>query len=318
MTLLTVRDLGVTIKDRPILRGVSFDVAPGEALGIVGESGSGKSMTARAIARLLPKDAKAQGEVVFDGRSVLDATAAQMRGLRDSGIAMVFQDPRAAINPVRSIGDFLGEAVRTNRQVGKAEARRRAIEVLEAVRIANAKERLSAYPHQLSGGLLQRVMIAAALLSEPRAILADEPTTALDVTTQAEIMAILGELRAERGLAMVFITHDLELAGATCDRIAVMYAGEIVEVQDAGALLDEPLHPYSHALMAARPNLDERVERLAAIPGRAVAAGEPIQGCPFAPRCPLVTDVCRKEHPTLLDHRRRLVRCWRAGEVSHA
>ncbi|MBS1678280.1 MAG: ABC transporter ATP-binding protein [Actinobacteria bacterium] len=315
MSLLTVDDLDVAIGGTPILRSVSFALEPGEALGIVGESGSGKSMTARAIARLLPRGAVATGKITFDGTELLAAGTADMRRVRDGGISLVFQDPRAAINPVRSIGDFLAEGLRTNRKIGKAEARRRAVQVLEEVRISRAEARLAAYPHQLSGGLLQRVMIAAALLSEPRLILADEPTTALDVTTQAEIMAILEELRRERGLASIFITHDLELAAATCDRIAVMYAGELVEVQAAETLLERPHHPYTAALLAARPGMTERVPRLPAIPGRPLAAGDPIEGCRFAPRCPLVIDRCRSEHPALAPCEQSLSRCWRAADV---
>ncbi len=315
MALLSASDLRVAIGDVPILRGISLDVAEGEALGIVGESGSGKSITARAMSRLLPAGAEVEGRVVFEGVSMLDADEQQLRGVRDKGMAMVFQDPRASINPVRKVGDFLIEAVCTNRGLDRAEARRRALEVLETVRISRAESRLDAYPHQLSGGLLQRVMIAAALLSDPRLMIADEPTTALDVTTQAEIMAILEELRAERGMALILITHDLELAAATTDRIAVMYAGEVVEFQGAAELIDDPQHPYTSALLAARPSIERRIDRLPAIPGRALPTGEEVSGCRFADRCPLVIERCRAEHPPLEPHADGLARCFRPGEV---
>lgn len=314
MSLLKVESLEMEVNGTKILRDVSFSIAPGEAIGVVGESGSGKSMTARAIARLEPKGSSLSGSVIFDGTHVLEANEKEMRRIRNGGISMIFQDPRAAINPVRSIGDFLTEGLRTNSGIGKDEATRRAVDMLEQVRVPRAKERLKAYPHQMSGGLLQRTMIAAALLSEPRLLLADEPTTALDVTTQAEIMAILGELREERDLALVFITHDLELAAATTDRIAVMYAGEVVEEQPAQGLRDNPRHPYSAALLAARPTIGLTSGRLPAIPGRALAAGEERPGCRFADRCPFANDMTRQNHPDLAVDEIGSVRCWRADE----
>ena len=211
-------------------------------------------MTARAIDRLLPRGAEVDGSIRFDGRDVGALAGAELRRYR-SQVAMIFQDPRAHINPVRRIGDFMTEALRTNLGVPAAEARRRAVDMLGQVGIEDGERRLRQYPHQLSGGMLQRVMIAAALLTEPRLLLADEPTTALDVTTQAEVMAILDDLRREFGLAMLFITHDLELAAAICDRTAVMYAGQIVEIRSSALLHDDPLHPYTAALAAARPDI---------------------------------------------------------------
>jgi oligopeptide/dipeptide ABC transporter ATP-binding protein len=307
-------ELPVEGRMRTVLHDVSLRIGAGEAVGLVGESGSGKSMTARAIGRLLPPGASTAGSIRFDGR---DVSALRGDALRDyrGAVAMVFQDPRAHVNPVRTIGDFLTEALRTLRRVGAGEARRRAVEALADVGIADGERRLRQYPHELSGGLLQRVMIAAALLVEPRLLLADEPTTALDVTTQAEVMAILDELRRDRGMAMLFITHDLELAGAVCDRTSVMYAGQIVETRASAQLHDRPLHPYTAALAGARPTIDASVRRLTAIPGRPVSAFEAPDGCPFAPRCPHVIEACRADRPPVEGLDGGLVRCIRAEEL---
>jgi oligopeptide/dipeptide ABC transporter ATP-binding protein len=311
---LTVR-LPVEGSLRTVLRDVSLSIGPSEALGLVGESGSGKSMTARAISRLLPDGAQVDGSIEFEGQSVLDLRGAALRRYRTDGIAMIFQDPRAHTNPVRKIGDFLTEAMRTNRSAGKSEARKAAIEVLAAVGVEDPERRLEQYPHELSGGLLQRMMIAATLLMRPKLILADEPTTALDVTTQSEVMAILLELRREYGLAMLFITHDLELAAAVCDRTAVMYAGELVEQRGSAALHDDPLHPYTAALVQARPSVDGTSARLAAIPGRPLSAFEAPAGCAFADRCAHVEPVCQDAHPDIRELAGGLVRCRRAEEL---
>jgi oligopeptide/dipeptide ABC transporter ATP-binding protein len=230
-------------------------------------------------------------------------------------VAMVFQDPRAHINPVRTVGAFMLEALCTNLKVSGKEARRRAVEALATVGIDDGSRRLGQYPHELSGGLLQRVMIATMLLTEPRLMLADEPTTALDVTTQSEVMAILDELRRERGMALLFITHDLELAGAVCNRTEVMYGGQIVETRASSLLHADPLHPYTAGLAAARPDIDRTVERLFAIPGRPVSAFEAPDGCAFAPRCAYAQDRCRAERPPLEELDGGRVRCVRAGEL---
>jgi oligopeptide/dipeptide ABC transporter ATP-binding protein len=317
--LLEVEDLTVKLSvegaQRSVLRDVSLSVRPGEAVGLVGESGSGKSMTARAIDRLLPRGAEVSGQISFDGSDVMALGAAALRGYRNQ-VAMIFQDPRAHVNPVRRIGDFMTEALRTNLDVPAGEANRRAAEMLAQVGIADGERRLRQYPHELSGGLLQRVMIAAALLTEPKLLLADEPTTALDVTTQAEVMAILDDLRREFGLAMLFITHDLELAAAICDRTAVMYAGQIVEVRESVLLHGDPLHPYTAALSAARPDIAQTAERLAAIPGRPLSAFEaPESECAFAPRCPHERDICRSQVPELVGLDGGLSRCMRAIDL---
>jgi oligopeptide/dipeptide ABC transporter ATP-binding protein len=311
---LTVR-LPVEGAQREVLRDVSFVIRAGEALGLVGESGSGKSMTARAIDRLLPEGAEVDGAVRFQGDDVGSLAGGQLRQYRGL-VAMIFQDPRAHVNPVRRIGDFMTEALRTNLGVPASTAERRAVHMLAQVGIDDGERRLRQYPHELSGGLLQRVMIAAALLTEPQLLLADEPTTALDVTTQAEVMAILHDLRREFDLAMLFITHDLELAAAVCDRTVVMYAGQIVEVRSAALLHDDPLHPYTAALAAARPDIGQTSRRLRAIPGRPLSAFEAPPGeCAFAPRCPHAADECRAGVPEIVDLDGGRTRCVRAKEL---
>jgi oligopeptide/dipeptide ABC transporter ATP-binding protein len=317
--LLEVAGLSVLLEingsKRPVLRDVSLTVRPGEAVGLVGESGSGKTMTARAIDRLLPRGAEVTGSIRFGGEDVNELSGAGLRRYRNQ-VAMIFQDPRAHTNPVRRIGDFMTEALQANLAVPAAEARRRAVDMLAQVGIDDGAKRLRQYPHQMSGGMLQRVMIAAALLTKPRLLLADEPTTALDVTTQAEVMAILDGLRREFGLAMLFITHDLDLAAAICDRTAVMYAGQIVEIRASALLHDDPLHPYTAALAAARPDITQTAHRLRAIPGRPLSAFEaPSQECAFAPRCPHATDLCRTDVPSLARIDDGVSRCARAREL---
>jgi oligopeptide/dipeptide ABC transporter ATP-binding protein len=317
--LLRIQDLTVQLRVegelRPVLHGVSLAIRAGEALGLVGESGSGKSMTARAVDRLLPEGAKVTGRMVFDGKDVMTLAGADLRRFR-AEVAMIFQDPRAHTNPVRRIGDFMTEALRTNQGIDGDEAKRRSVTLLESVGIPDGERRLRQYPHELSGGLLQRVMIATALLTEPRLLLADEPTTALDVTTQAEVMGILDDLRREFHLALLFITHDLELASAVCDRTAVMYAGQVVEVRESARLHDDPLHPYTAALAAARPSIDATAHRLTAIAGRPLSAFEaPQDECAFAPRCPHVIDACRETRPALVELGGGLTRCIRAQEL---
>ncbi|HEY2597001.1 MAG TPA: ABC transporter ATP-binding protein [Candidatus Dormibacteraeota bacterium] len=300
---------------RRVLQDVSFAIRPGEAVGLVGESGSGKSMTARTIDRLLPSGAAVTGRVRFDGRDVMTLSGAELKRFRGE-VAMIFQDPRAHTNPVRRIGDFMTEALRTNSGVGMLEASRRSVVLLKSVGIEDGERRLRQYPHELSGGLLQRVMIATALLTQPRLLLADEPTTALDVTTQAEVLAILNDLRSELRLSMLFITHNLELAAAICDRTVVMYAGQVVEVRESNKLHDQPLHPYTAALAAARPNIDATSHRLTAIPGRPLSGFEaPQNECAFTARCPHAADVCRERRPALVELDGGLTRCARADEL---
>ncbi|UOQ88804.1 ABC transporter ATP-binding protein [Agromyces endophyticus] len=262
--LLRLDDVRATLRlkagEQTLLNGVSFEIGEGEALGLVGESGSGKSLTTRAITRMLGPEFTVSGGIGFNGASVLDMNAAALRRYRQRDVGMIFQDPRAHVNPVHRVGDFLTEALVLDRGVDRREAERRAVVLLDEVGVRNPEHRLRQYPHELSGGLLQRVMIASVLLAEPRLILADEPTTALDVTAQSDVMAILDEQRRARGLSLLFITHDLELAAACCDRLAVMYAGEIVE--QGAHVYDAPTHPYTIELLGARPSIEERVDRL--------------------------------------------------------
>ena len=304
MSLLEVEGLNVDLpvagELRTVLRDVSFSLEEGRTLGLVGESGSGKSMTVRTIARLLPDGARVTGGVRFDGAEVFDLRRDALRRYRAKDVAMVFQDARAHTNPVRTIGDFLTEAMRTNDRMGRQAARRRACELLTEVGIGDPERRLRQHPHELSGGLLQRVMIAAAVAARPRLILADEPTTALDVTTQAEVMAILGRMRREYGMALLFITHDLELAGAVCDETIVLYAGQVMERQASDRLHATPAHPYTAALVEARPEVDRRVDRLPAIAGHPTTAYEAPAGCAFAPRCRFAAEECRTGVPALV------------------
>jgi oligopeptide/dipeptide ABC transporter ATP-binding protein len=300
---------------RPVLRGIDLRLDAGDALGLVGESGSGKSMTARAIDRLLPAGAVSTGSIRLDGVDVASLRGDDLRRFRRD-VSMVFQDPRSHINPVRRIGDFMTEAVVAHGTMNRRDARARAIELLEAVHITDPADRLRRYPHELSGGMLQRVMIATALMGSPRLLLADEPTTALDVTTQAEVMAILDELRRERGLAMIFITHDLELAAAVCDRTAVMYAGQIVEVNTSRHIEHDPLHPYTAALLQSRPRIDVTLHRLDAIPGQPLSSFEaPSGACAFADRCTHAVDACRSSAPPLVAVDDGASRCLRLDEL---
>ncbi|MFJ2720885.1 ABC transporter ATP-binding protein [Streptomyces sp. NPDC087437] len=307
---LTVR-LPVAGELRTVLRDVSFSLGSGSTLGLVGESGSGKSMTVRTIARLLPDGADVRGGVRFDGAEVFDLRPDALRSYRAKDVAMIFQDARAHTNPVRTIGDFLTEAMRTNDRMPKSAARKRAQELLAEVGIGDPERRLRQYPHELSGGLLQRVMIAAAVAARPRLVLADEPTTALDVTNQAEVMAILGRMQREYGMAMLFITHNLELAGAVCDETIVLYAGQVMERQASVRLHQDPLHPYTAALVQARPEIDRRVERLPAITGHPTTAYEAPDGCAFAPRCRFAEERCRAGVPPLLQIGPSQTRCVR-------
>ena len=319
--LLELAGVGVRLRNgTPLTRDVTLSVGAGEAVGLVGESGAGKSVTARAVIRLLPRGATVGGGITFDGEPVLAMDRERLRRFRAGQVAMIFQDPRAHINPVRKIGDFLTEGLCSTQGVGRAEAVGRVTDLLREVGIDDAPRRLRQHPHELSGGLLQRVMIAAALAAEPRLLLADEPTTALDVTTQAEVVKILDRERRTRGLTMIFVTHDLELAAGLCDRIVVMYAGSVVEDRAAAALAAEALHPYTTGLLASRPNPRRRMARLPAIPGRPLSAAEAAAeaGCPFAARCPHTEERCLSERPELRPLDGGLVACHYAEQLRGA
>ena len=319
-TLMEVDGLGVELpiegELRAALREVTLSLDSGEALAVVGESGSGKSMTLRAVGRLLPARARVTGRVSFRGQSVLDMSERELRAYRTDGIGMIFQDPRASINPVLSVGDFLTEPLVSLRGMRRAEARRRVVELLDDVGVSRAESRLRQFPHELSGGLLQRVMIAAVLAMEPKVILADEPTTALDVTTQSDVMSILDDARRGRGMGLVLVTHDLELAAAVCDRTVVMYGGRVMEEQVSSLLHEVPLHPYTTALIASRPSLTERPEQLEVIPGRPLSAVEAPDGCPFASRCAHAMAQCSEAPPPVRELRGGRTSCIRAESLA--
>jgi peptide/nickel transport system ATP-binding protein len=303
--VLRVEDLRVAFDTRDGLLqavdGVSFAVARGRTLGIVGESGSGKTVAA-TTAMGLTRGARTRvsGRVLFDGEDLLGARPERLRALRGAAIAMVFQDPLSALHPLLRVGAQIEEAVRAHRDVSRASARARALELLEQVAIPGASRRLGAYPHELSGGMRQRAMIAMALANEPRVLIADEPTTALDVTVQAQILALLRRLRDELGMAMVLITHDLGVVAETADEVAVMYAGRIVEQAPATDLFAAPQHPYTWGLLRSTPRLEAAVGvDLVAIPGRPPSLVHPPSGCRFHPRCPYVRERHREVDPAL-------------------
>lgn len=307
-------DLRVRGGMRRVIHDVSATVAAGEALGLVGESGSGKTITVRSIVRLLPYGARITGDIVFDGQRVNDYSPSELRQLRAFEVKTIYQDSRAAINPVRTVGDFVTEGLVHIMRMPQKAADEAAVTQLEAVGIADAARRLRQYPHQLSGGLLQRVMIAHTLLAHPRLLLADEPSTSLDVTTQEEVMYILDQQRREHGLTMIFVSHDLDLAEAVTDRIAVMYAGVIVEVAPSGDMHETALHPYTAALLAARPGT-AKVERLAVIPGRPVSAWETGAGCVFYDRCSFAEQHCQAVRPEPRPIEDHMVACHRVEEL---
>ncbi|MGW9118944.1 dipeptide ABC transporter ATP-binding protein [Streptomyces sp. NPDC055663] len=286
---------------RPVLDGVDLHIGAGETVALVGESGSGKTLTSRSALNLLPPGATVQGVVRVGGQDVLTMDADQLRALRTSTVAMIFQDPRAALNPLRRIGDFLIESVTLTRSMSRPDATARATELLQAVGLDASA--LPKYPGQVSGGMLQRVVIAAALMGDPALLLADEPTTALDVTTQAEVIALLTELRERFGTGLLFVTHDLDLAAAISDRVYVMYAGRIAESGPAQALFAQPRHPYTAALLASTPRLEAPAGRLAAIDGQPPDLRQELHGCPFAARCPWPRKSATSRPPSRCGHR---------------
>ncbi|WP_328924063.1 ABC transporter ATP-binding protein [Streptomyces sp. NBC_00190] len=317
-TLLAYDGLTVTLPSmaRPILDGIELRVSAGEIVALVGESGSGKSVTARAALGLFPTGAEVGGRVRVDGIDLVGADPARLREVRTNKAAMIYQDPRAAINPVRRIGDFLTEPLRLVHGWSKTQADARAVELLGAVGLPDPARHLKQYPHELSGGMLQRVVIAAALTAEPRLLLCDEPTTALDVSTQAEILAILGRLQRERGLGLLLITHDIELAAAVSDRTYVMYAGRIVETAPVAELFASPRHPYTAGLLGSSPPLDGPTGRLTPIPGAPMGLLESAPGCAFAPRCRFAEPGrCDQSPPALRRTGPAEVACHRAAEL---
>lgn len=319
--VLTIRSLTVTmpaIAARPILDEVDLTVAAGDFVALVGESGSGKSVTSRAALGLWPEGAQVSGSVRSCGTELVGASPDALATVRQGRVGMVFQDPRAGINPVRRVGDFLTEGPRLALGWSSDKATARALELLEAVALPEPRRHLRQYPHELSGGMLQRVMIASALMTEPALLLCDEATTALDVTTQAEIVGILTTLCVDLGTAVLFVTHDLDLAAATCDRICVMYAGQIVESGRAEDLFDDPHHPYTHALFDSRPPLEGLPpgDELRAIPGVPLSLAEAPEGCRFAARCPRESSQCGIRPSLTADGAERQVRCWHPSPPS--
>jgi len=300
MSLLVVDRLRVRHRAVTVVDGVSFTLAAGESLGLVGESGSGKSQTALALLGLLPATAAVTGSIQFDGRELIGAGRAQLDRLRGSRIAMVFQDPMSSLNPYLRIGVQMAEVLEQHRGAPRAAAVKDAARMLDAVRIADPARCLTQYPHELSGGMRQRVLIAMALLAQPELLIADEPTTALDVTVQAEVLAVLDELRRELRLALLLITHDLGVVSGHCERMAVMYAGRIVESGPTAAVLARPAHPYTDALLTSRPQLaGPRPRRLTSIAGQPPDPARRPPGCAFAPRCRQSVPVCLELAPIL-------------------
>jgi oligopeptide transport system ATP-binding protein len=281
--------------------GVSFSVAPGETLGIVGESGSGKSVSQYSLLGLIPcpPGRIESGSARFDGVDLLHCSEAAQRRIRGKRISMIFQDPMTALNPYMKIGTQVMEPLRLHEDCGKADARRRAVEMLEAVGIQDGSRRMDHYPHEFSGGMRQRVMIAMALITKPELLIADEPTTALDVTVQAQILGLIRDLQKKMGMAVILITHDLGVIAGTCDRVAVMYAGRIVESAETRPLFYESRHPYTRALMASLPSAHEKGDTLFTIPGMPPDLMQAIPGCAFAPRCQEAEAQCREKECVL-------------------
>jgi peptide/nickel transport system ATP-binding protein len=297
---------------------VSFFVDRGETLGLVGESGCGKSVTAESLMRLLDeRSATYEGRVHLLGDDLLALSEQEMRRRRGGDIAMIFQDPMSSLNPVFTIGDQLMEGIRLHQEVSKAESRVIAVEMLKLTKIPSPEQRMSEYPHQLSGGMRQRVMIAMALSTRPKLLIADEPTTALDVTTQAQILDLMDDLSTEFEMGTVFITHDLGVVAEVCDRVAVMYLGQIIEETDVAGLFDAPCHPYTRGLLASTPSMEAAVDdELGIIPGRVPSLHNVPAGCRFAERCALALDSCRDGVPALEEiEPGHLVRCFRAPEM---
>jgi len=319
-TLLRVRDLVVEAGPLRILDGVALDVAAGRTLGVVGESGSGKTMTANAVLGLLPAGLSVvSGSIEFGGTELVGLPESRRRAFRGSDVAMVFQDPLAALNPVQPVGRQVSEVARRREGLSRAAAGRLAVELLDRVGVPDPAQRARAYPHQLSGGLRQRAVIAMALAGRPRLILADEPTTALDVSVQGRILGLLAKIQAEDGVSVLLISHDLRVMAHAAQRVAVMYAGRVVEEGATRQLLRAPRHPYTAALVRSVPAVHTRSALVAPIPGNPPSLAALPFGCRFHPRCPLAVERCRVEQPALREvGPERLSACHRAEEVSAA
>ena len=315
MSLLQVNNLVVEFPNRRgtlrAIDGISFDIAPGEILGVVGESGAGKSLTGASIIGLLePPGRIASGEVLLEGQRIDNLNNDQLRHIRGRKIGAIFQDPLTSLNPLYSIGKQLTETIQAHLPVSNAEARKRAIDLLKDTGIPGAEQRIDHYPHQFSGGMRQRVVIALALAAEPKLIVADEPTTALDVSIQAQIIGLLKNICKTRGAAVMLITHDMGVIAETCDRVAVMYAGRIVEIGPVHEVINHPAHPYTAGLMASIPDITQDRETLNQIDGAMPRLNAIPIGCAFNPRCPQVFDRCKIERPVLAPAGATRAACW--------
>ncbi len=297
--LLSVRNLSVAFGRSKVVEDISFDLGAGEILGVVGESGSGKSITALSILRLVPAPGRVSGAISFAGADLMALPEPEMRAIRGRDIAMIFQEPMTSLNPVFTCGDQVMEALIHHRGLDRTGARAEALKLLKLVEIPSAERRLDDYPHQLSGGMRQRVMIAMALACRPKLLLADEPTTALDATIQAQILDLLRGLQRELGMAVVLITHDLGVVAEVAHRVLVMYAGKVVETAPSDAIFARPFHPYTEGLLASIPRLEGPISRLDAIPGQVPPPDAMPAGCRFAPRCRYAAEPCRAAPPPL-------------------
>jgi peptide/nickel transport system ATP-binding protein len=322
--LVTAEDLQVRFVTREstvhAVNGVSFTLMPGEVLSIIGESGSGKSVSMRAIMRLLPEGkTKITGRLEVAGRDVLAMSRSELTRMRGRDVSMIFQEPMTALDPVYTVGDQIAETVMKHEGLSKAQALDRALEILEFVRVPSAARRLKAYPFELSGGLRQRAMIAMALSCKPSLLLADEPTTALDATVQIQVLILLRKLQQQMGMGVIFVTHDLGVAAQVADKVAVMYAGRIVEMGSVREVLMDPQHPYTRGMLASTVHGQDRERDIEAIPGSPPDMRRLSPGCSFAPRCPQATAECRSSQPPeMRPAPGRLVRCFRAGEPAAA
>ncbi|MBN8957071.1 MAG: ABC transporter ATP-binding protein [Rhizobiales bacterium] len=319
--VLSVRNLRVEFPTRrgtlTAVDDVSFDIMPGEVLGVVGESGAGKSMTGNAVIGLLePPGRIAGGEILLQGQRIDHLPYEAMRRIRGKRIGMVFQDPLTSLDPLYRVGEQLVETILTHSKMSETQARARALELLNEVGIPAAKARIDAYPHQFSGGMRQRVVLALALAARPELVIADEPTTALDVSVQAQIIALIKRLCAQYGVAVMLITHDMGVIAETADRVAVMYAGRIAEIGPVRNVVKSPYHPYTQGLMGAIPKLDSEADRLTQIPGAMPRLNAIPRGCAFNPRCAHVFDRCRAERPELIPLERSAAACWLYDKAS--
>ena len=323
MSLLKVKNLVVEFPNRRgtlrAIDGISFDIAPGEILGVVGESGAGKSLTGASIIGLLePPGRIASGEVLLEGNRIDNLSNDQLRHIRGRKIGAIFQDPLTSLNPLFSVGKQLTETIQAHLPVSNAEARKRAIDLLKDTGIPAAEQCIDHYPHQFSGGMRQRVVIALALAAEPKLIVADEPTTALDVSIQAQIISLLKNICKNRGAAVMLITHDMGVIAETCDRVAVMYAGRIVEIGPVHEVINRPAHPYTAGLMASIPDITQDCEYLNQIDGAMPRLNAIPIGCAFNPRCPRVFDRCKTERPVLTNAGATRAACWLVAQTGAA